>query len=262
MDAGAPPHPGVLVGCATRAQGHAEALSTGERVVDAAADVDTRVVVCHQKPFAEELQALASWIADGRLGEMTRLVGTTKLGRLGQGTHFVHTTNWLLDLTPDSVVGWAHGPGGLDPEPGGHAQPEDAVYELTSPDDTRGFVHNGRAAPDVPEQAGARHLGYRLDVVGTDGPAEYVPGHHAEGIFTDGHERVEARPVDVGSSLPALGTTTDERLARRLSGASPGHRFVVALRRPTAGGRHRESGLAGRPPRGPLGDRAVRRPPA
>lgn len=198
----------------------ANTLPDVERVVDAAAAVDTRVVVCHQKPFADELQALASWVDEGRLGEITRMVGTTKLGLLGQGTHFVHAMNWLLDQEPERVVGWAHGPEGLDPGPGGHAEPEDAVYELTYPDDTRGFVHNGWSAPDVPAQADNTSLEYRLDVIGTDGRAAYVLGNHAEGIFADGRERVEARPFDEDAYMTRA---LYERLSEVVTGEAESH---------------------------------------
>jgi predicted dehydrogenase/sugar phosphate isomerase/epimerase len=174
----------------------ANTLTDVQRIVDAATVVDTRVVVCHQKVFSDELQALESWIDENRLGDVTRLVGSTKLGIAGQGTHFVHAMNWLLDDTPERVHGWAHGPKGLNPEPGGHAQPSNTLYELTYPDDTRAFVHQGETAPDIPEQASKPHLEYKLDVVGSNGRAEYILGHHAKGVFVDGQERIEARPFD------------------------------------------------------------------
>jgi predicted dehydrogenase/sugar phosphate isomerase/epimerase len=174
----------------------ADDLGDVERIADAAVAVDTRVVVCHQTPWADELRALASWIEAGRLGEVTRLVGSTKLGTAAQGTHFVHAANWLLGSRPERVHGWANGSAGLAPAPGGHAEPDDAMYQLTYPDDTRAFVHQGASAPDVPEQADTAPLEYKLDVVGTGGRAEYVLGHHARGVFADGTERVDARPFD------------------------------------------------------------------
>lgn len=176
----------------------ANTLPAVERVADAVAAAGTRATVCHQTVYADEVRAVAEWLDAGRLGDVRRLVGTTKHGLAGQGTHFVHMLDHLLGHRPDRVRGFAEGPDRLDPAAGdGHAEPGDAVFELDYGDATRAFLHEGRHAPDEPAQAGTFSLEYRLDVVGTEGHAQFVLGDHARGVFADGTtESVAVRPFD------------------------------------------------------------------
>ncbi len=215
----------------------ANTLDDVRRIAEAAATTDTRVTVCHQKPWADELVALKEWIDDGRLGEITRCVATTKLGLAGQGTHFIHTLNWLLDAKPALVHGWAHDPEPLDVD-ADHAEPGVTLYELTYPDDTRAFLHQGIDAPDVPEQDPIS-LNYKLDITGSDGRAEFILGHHARGVFRDGEERVPARDFDENAYMTQglyddLGATLSGEIDSHpsdLESAVLAHRVIDAVLR-------------------------------
>jgi predicted dehydrogenase/sugar phosphate isomerase/epimerase len=199
----------------------ANELTDVERIADSAERADTRVAVCHQTPWADELQALKSWIDDGRPGDVTRLVGSTKLGIAGQGTHFLHAMNWLLDDRPESVQGWVHDPSTLSTEAGlrGHVEPGDTSYELSYDGGARAFVHHGAHAPEVPGVEGDP-LAYKLDVIGEDGRAEYVLGSHARGVFVDGVEAVDARSFDEDAYMTQA---LYDRLAAWVAGEVDGH---------------------------------------
>lgn len=184
-------------------------------VADAA---DVHLAVGFQTLWAEEIRAIKDWIDDGSLGEVSRLVGTTKGGLGAQGCHFLHMLDWLLDGTPETVRAFADGPAGLDPGMNpwihDHVEPETTVLELTYPGDRRVFCHFGATAPDEPAQAGSFWLEYRLDVIGTHGVARFVHGDHAHALFEDGTtEHVDARAFDEDGYMTA---GYYDRLARAL----------------------------------------------
>ena len=178
------------------------------RMQEVAAAGDVHLAVGFQTLWADEIRAIKDWITAGRLGEVTRLVGTTKGGLSAQGCHFLHMLDWLLDATPETVRAFAAGPAGLDPIANpwihDHVEPVTTVLELTYPDDRRAFCHFGATAPDEPAQADSFWLEYRLDVIGTEGVARFVHGDHAHALFEDGSsEHVEARAFDEDGYMTA-----------------------------------------------------------
>ncbi|MFB6139029.1 MAG: Gfo/Idh/MocA family oxidoreductase [Halosimplex sp.] len=227
----------------------ANTLTEVEEIAELAADAETRVTVCHQKPYADEFRALKGWIDEGRFGETERLVGSTKGGLTGQGTHFLHALDWFVDDEPTAVRGFAEGPVSLDPTANpwvvDHAEPEDTAIELSYPDGVRGFVHLGPGAPDVPAQADTFWYEFRIDVVGTDGRGELVLGDHAKGVFADGTEYVEARDFEEDAYMTrhlyddlaaVLSGERDSHLAD-LESAVAVHRTVDAAMRSALDGR-------------------------
>jgi predicted dehydrogenase len=173
--------------------------TTHEEVVEIAdlvADHGSRVTVCHQHVYGGELQALGEWIDEGRLGDVERLVGSTKGGLYEHGTHFLHKLNWLLDSEPERVR--AHAEWGDHPFDDWHAEvePTDALVELSYPDGERATLHLGADAPDVPAQADTFWLEYRLDAVGADGHGQFVLGSHASVRDDDGSDRVDVEGFD------------------------------------------------------------------
>ncbi|MCU4744359.1 TIM barrel protein [Halobacteria archaeon AArc-m2/3/4] len=178
----------------------ANTLEEVEEIVRIAEKTDTRVTVCLETLWADEIRAVNRWVEDGRIGNIERIVGTTKGGLMAQGTHFVHMLDWMFDETPELVRCFVEGPSGLDPTRNdripGHSEPMDALLEITYSNDLSAFLHHGVHAPDVPAQAGTFWLEYRLDVVGSDGQASFVHGDHAEVITADGHRRIDARDFD------------------------------------------------------------------
>jgi predicted dehydrogenase/sugar phosphate isomerase/epimerase len=209
-----------------------------------ATEAGARLTVCFETLWADEIRALKRWLDDGRLGDVRRLVGTTKGGLTAQGSHFLHMLDWLLEDTPEEVRAFAEGPAGLDPGTNpwcpGHAEPVDAVLEATYPSDERAFCHFGAHAPDEPAQAESFWLEYRLDVVGTDGHAQFVHGDHARATFADGStEYVEARDFDEDAYMTrglyddlgaALAGKTDSHPAD-LDSAVAAHRSIDAAMR-------------------------------
>jgi predicted dehydrogenase/sugar phosphate isomerase/epimerase len=163
-------------------------LAGVERIEAAAETVATRVTICHQKVFAEEIRAVKRWIDAGHLGELERFVGSTKLGLADQGSHFMHTIEWLLGERAASVRGFAEGPEHLRGQDNlGHAEPADASIEVAYPGGAHAFLHHGERAPDVPGRPD--YLQYRLDVVGSEGYAQFALGQHASARFADGTVR-------------------------------------------------------------------------
>ena len=149
-------------------------------IADLVVDSDARVTVCHQHVYGEEIATLGDWIDDGRLGELERLVGSTKFGVYEHGIHFVHALNWLVDAVPERVR--AHAEWGDHPffdDWHAEVEPSDALLELTYPGGTRAVVHMGADAPRVPVHADKPWLQYRLDVVGTEGHGQFVLGSYA-----------------------------------------------------------------------------------
>ena len=227
----------------------ANTLEEVEQIADRTATADTRVVVCHQKPYADEFRALKTWIEDGRFGEVERLVGSTKGGLTGQGTHFLHALDWFVGGEPTAVRGFAEGSTPLDPAKNpwvvDHAEPEETVVELSYPDDVRAFVHLGPGAPDIAAQAGTFWYEFRIDVVGTDGRGELVLGDHAKGVFDDGSEYVDAREFEADAYMTrglyddlaaVLSGERDTHLAD-LDSAVTVHRTVDAAMRSALDGR-------------------------
>ena len=155
-------------------------------IADLVAASDARVTVCHQHVYGDEIATLGRWIDDGRLGELERLVGSTKFGLYEHGTHFVHALNWLLDSVPATVR--AHTEWGDHPFDDWHAEvePTDALVELAYPGGAQAVVHMGTDAPDVPVHADKPWLQYRLDVLGTEGHGQFVLGSHASARYGDG----------------------------------------------------------------------------
>ncbi|WP_207589943.1 TIM barrel protein [Halomontanus rarus] len=178
----------------------ANTLEEVEKIVRLTEKTDTRVTVCLETLWADEIRAVDRWIEDGQIGAVDRIVGTTKGGLMAQGTHFVHMLDWMLDETPALVRCFAEGPVGLDPTRNDripdHSEPTDALLELTYSSDARAFLHHGVHAPDETAQAGTFWLEYRLDVVGSNGRASFVHGDHAEVISVDGHQRIDVRDFD------------------------------------------------------------------
>lgn len=166
--------------------------TTHEEVSDIADLVeasDARVTVCHQHIYGDEIATLAEWIDEDRLGEVERLVGSTRFGVYEHGTHFVHALNWLLDDSPETVRAYA--------EWGGHpffddwhaeVEPSDALLELAYPGGAQAVVHMGTDAPDVPVHADKPWLQYRLDATGTEGHGQFVLGSHASARYGGGPE--------------------------------------------------------------------------
>jgi predicted dehydrogenase/sugar phosphate isomerase/epimerase len=180
----------------------ANSLEEAQAITDALAEAEVRGTVCHQTPWSDELRALASWMDDDRIGDLRRLVATTKHGLAAQGTHLIHSLNWLVGRRPTEVRAFASGESGL--APGGHVEPDDAVFELTYGGALRAFLHEGVSAPDEPAQADTFSLEYRIDAAGTRGTMGMVLGDHAQlvtGAVGSGDgdaaaEHVEARPFD------------------------------------------------------------------
>jgi len=197
--------------------------TTHEEVVEIAdlvADHDSRVTVCHQHVYGGELQALGEWIDAGRLGDVERLVGSTKGGLYEHGTHFLHKLNWLLDSEPERVR--AHTEWGDHPFDDWHAEvePTDALVELSYPGGERATLHLGPDAPDVPAQADTFWLEYRLDAVGSEGHGQFVLGSHASVRDEEGRDRVDVEGFDPdGRSTGRLYTD----LAACLSGEREDH---------------------------------------
>jgi predicted dehydrogenase/sugar phosphate isomerase/epimerase len=196
----------------------ANTLDELEEIEALADDADARVTVCYETLWAEEIRAVREWLREGRLGDVRRLVGTTKGGLAGQGSHFLHMLDWLRGTTPETVRAFAEGHRSLDPgrnaQVPDHSEPHDTVLELDYGDE-RAFCHFGKEAPDEPAQAGTYWLEYRLDVVGTGGHASFVHGDHAQATFADGTtEHVDARDFDAGAYMTrglydALGAVLD-----------------------------------------------------
>jgi predicted dehydrogenase len=159
---------------------------------------DARVTVCHQHVYGAEIATLGEWIDEGRLGEIERLVGSTKFGLYEHGTHFVHALNWLLDSVPETVR--AHAEWGDDPffdDWHADVEPTDTLVELAYPGGQQAVVHMGADAPDVPVHADKPWLQYRLDVVGTAGHGQFVLGSHASVRYGEaGHDRTEVPGFD------------------------------------------------------------------
>ncbi|WP_459194856.1 Gfo/Idh/MocA family protein [Halosimplex sp. J119] len=190
-------------------------------IADLVAESDARVTVCHQHVYGEELQALKRWIDEGKLGEVERLVGSTKGGLYEHGTHFIHAVNWLLGTDHAGVR--AHAEWGEHPFDDWHAdvEPSDALLEVKYPANRTATLHFGPDAPDVPAQADTFWLEYRLDVVGTEGHGQFVLGSHASARYgDDGRDRVEVDGFDPdGRSTGRL----YEILAECLSGEREDH---------------------------------------
>ncbi|MEF8851493.1 MAG: Gfo/Idh/MocA family oxidoreductase [Haloarculaceae archaeon] len=167
-------------------------------IADLVAASETRVTVCHQHVYGDEVATLGAWIDDGRLGDLERLVGSTKFGLYEHGTHFVHALNWLLGAVPERVR--AHAEWGENPyfdDWHAEVEPTDILLELAYPGGQRAVVHMGGDAPDVPAHADRPWLQYRLDVVGTEGYGQFVLGSHAGARYgTDGRDRVEVPGFD------------------------------------------------------------------
>lgn len=227
----------------------ANTLDEVEQIADLVDAVATTVTVCHQKPYADEFAAVKQWIEEGRLGEVERLVGSTKGGLTGQGTHFLHALDWFTENEPTTVRGFAEGPVSLDPAKnpwvGDHAEPEDTVIELSYPDDVRGYLHLGPDAPGIEAQAGTYWYEFRIDVIGTDGRAELVLGDHAKGIFEDGSELEQAREFEADAYMTrrlyedlesVLSDERDSHLANFASALAV-HRVVDAAMRSALDGR-------------------------
>lgn len=183
----------------------ANTLDEVERIASLVETAGTTVTVCHQKPYADEFVAVKRWLDEGRIGDVERLVGSTKGGLTGQGTHFLHAIDRFAESEPTAVRGFAEGPVSLDPAENpwvtDHAEPEDTVVELSYPDDVRGYLHLGPGAPDIEEQAGTFWYEFRIDVIGTDGRAELVLGDHAKGVFEDGTEIEQAREFEADAYM-------------------------------------------------------------
>lgn len=217
-----------------------------QAVADLVAASATTVTVGHQHVFTDEIQAVGGWLDAGRIGDVERLLGTTKGGLFEHGTHFLHTVGWLLDAAPERVR--AHAEWGEHPffeDWHADVEPTDALVELSYPDSRRAVLHLGPDAPDVPAQAEDFWLQYRLDVVGTAGHARFVLGDHAAVRDDDGAERVGVDGFDTGGYATRR---CYDRLADVLAGdrdrhpsdfasALDAHRTVEAALRSAAEGR-------------------------
>ena len=199
------------------------------RIKELVDDTASHVVVCHQHIYGEELQALKRWLDQGRIGNVERLVGTTNGGLYEHGTHFLHTLNWLLDDQVEWVS--AHCAWGDHPFDDWHAavEPTDALVELAYASGPRGFLHLGPAAPSVPAQEGTFWLEYRLDIIGTDGHAQFVLGSHAS--CRSGDERIDRLEVEGFDPDGASTAALYEELADVLGGRQDLHpsRFSTAF---------------------------------
>jgi predicted dehydrogenase/sugar phosphate isomerase/epimerase len=197
----------------------ANTLREVEEIRAACEAVDTRVTVCHQHIFGEEIRAVKRWVDEGRLGDVRRVVGTTKGGASEHGTHFVHLLNWLVGGRPETVRGFAEGPASIPLDTNEVSEPADVAVELSYPG-VRAFVHLGENAPDVPEQAGTWWYEYTVTVTGTEGSASFVLGDHARGTFADGTETVDPPEFDEDAYMT---TALYETLADCLDGERTDH---------------------------------------
>ena len=201
-------------------------------IEDALSTADVRGTVCHQKIWGDDLRALSTWVSEDRIGELRRIVATTKHGLAAQGTHLIHALNWLVGHEPTEVRAFAAGHDGLAPED--HVEPDDAVVELTYGDTLAAFLHEGVSAPDEPAQAETFSLEYRIDVIGTQGTAGMVLGDHARLVSGDSSahyrhdtdseratvEYVDARPFDEHAYMTR---GLYDRLGAVLAGAADHH---------------------------------------
>jgi len=151
-------------------------LHRAEALEEVAADVKTDLTVCHQHIYLDEAQALKQWIENGRIGDPQRVLVTSVGGPLGMGTHLMHMTNWLLDESPRTVSGHSEGAIRI-----GYHQPSDATLEVgyDTARDLRAYFRLGSDVQDVPEHEGKSWLDARIDVIGTEGHAEFVLSDHA-----------------------------------------------------------------------------------
>ncbi|MFH5801431.1 TIM barrel protein [Haladaptatus sp. CMAA 1911] len=227
----------------------ANTLDEVEDIAALAAESDTLVTVSHQKIYADEFRAIKGWIEEGEIGDLGKLIATTKGGLTGQGTHLIHALNWLVGARPNSIRAFAEGGIGLDPARNpsvpGHAEPEDTVIELSYPDSVRAFVHLGPSAPDVPAQADTFWYEFEIDAVGSDGIVEAVLGDHAAIVSASGREHVDARGFDedaymtrsVYDDIDAVLGNDLERHPTDLASAVDVHRVVDAAMRAALDGR-------------------------
>lgn len=229
-----------------------------ERIDKLAGRSNALVTVSHQKIYADEFRAVKGWLDEGIIGDLTHVIATAKGGLTGQGTHFLHALDWLVDNRPETVRAFAEGGLGLDPRRNewcpNHAEPEDTVLELSYPDNVRAFVHLGPHAPDVAAQRDTFWYEFRLDAIGTDGRAEFVLGDHAMVLTDDRRERIDAPGFDEDAYMTralyddigaVLDGVAEDHPADLTSGVDV-HRTIDAAMRSALDGRG--VSLAERPP--------------
>lgn len=175
----------------------ANTLQEATSIAEAAQDIETDVTISHQSIYLREARALKRWIESGRIGEPRRVVATTRGWLLSMGTHVVHLLDWIVDGSPTKTRGFAGGPEWMVDNPIQAQEPDSTMFELCYPDDIRAYLNIGDEAPTIEEREGTRWLETRLDIIGTEGHAEFVHTHHASVTDTDGnHDSVAAAEID------------------------------------------------------------------